>query len=162
MAMKHPINSLVLVVVLGWLFPAELTVGDEKAESPEERSRREIAADLAGLHAAAAKYVEAEGEWPQMPGGEFEGTEEEFYAFWKKALKPYGATEAMWTHSSEAATVVASYVPTLFSKGKGTAYRWQQPWFAARSSFGLRGVPYFVMPDGSISNQPPGLGKGPR
>ena len=113
--------------------------------------RNEAAEDLRGLHKAAMKYVEDAGHWPQMPEGLIEGEEKDFFDFWMNALKPYGATKEMWSHTADQPVGNVSYVPTAFDAQRYTAYRWHSPWFSARGDFG-NGAVYVIMPDGSVTS----------
>lgn len=113
-------------------------------------ARNESADDLRGLHAAAAKYVTDQGHWPQMPDGLTEGDEKDFFAFWKKALSPYGATDKMWKNSADQSKGKSSYIPTAFDAQPFTAYRWNHPWFIARGDLGDGSI-YVVLPDGSVT-----------
>ncbi len=109
----------------------------------------EAAADLRGLYTAMTKYLKKNSSWPQMPEDLFDGGEEEYFQFWIDALKPYGATAEMWKHSKDSSKGTGSYIPTSFSAGQGIPYKWEQPWFVARGSFGGTST-FIILPDGSV------------
>ena len=48
--------------------------------------------------------------------------------------------------------VKMSYVPSQFSPGPATPYRWKQPWFTPRQSFG--GEMMVLLPDGAVISLP--------
>ncbi|MCB1230227.1 MAG: hypothetical protein KDN19_08175 [Verrucomicrobiae bacterium] len=128
-------------------------LGSAHAEETKKVSaRQEVIDDLKGLHGAMVKYLEKNKSWPRLPAGEENWEEEKFFAFWFDALKDFGATPDLWRHSSEPEGVKMSYVPSQFSPGPATPYRWKQPWFTPRQSFG--GEMMVLLPDGAVISLP--------
>lgn len=94
--------------------------------------------NLRGLHACFSNYVsDNNGIWPQLPE---ELVQEAAYGdWWLAQMKPYGATEALWTCPTirrEQAGLPEDdrhkihYTPTQFDAHPGRAFQWPtQPWF---------------------------------
>jgi prepilin-type N-terminal cleavage/methylation domain-containing protein len=92
--------------------------------------------NLRGLYGCFASYVSDQGIWPQIPE---DIDEEDAYAdWWLREMKPYGATQALWTCPTIRRAQASlpenyrnkiHYTPTQFDAHPGRAYQWPtQPW----------------------------------
>ncbi len=138
--------SFILAGALLWIGLVEAVRATE--ESKKTSSRQELIEDLKGLHRALEKYLEKHATWPQLPSGAGAWDEERFFAFWSEALEDFGATPEMWVHSRDTEGTKISYIPSQFSPGPSTPYRWKQPWVVPRASFG--GESMVLLPDGAV------------
>lgn len=139
-------RGLLIIVASVFLLGVVLTFMSRK-----HSIKTEVVSDLRGLHAASAKYLADEGQWPQISDVLRDGSEDEFFAFWQEKLRPYGATPEMWKLSRDPSMSGGSYVPSLFTGGPHTPYRWGQPWFVTRAQFDGK-THYQIMPDGAVSS----------
>jgi len=114
------------------------------------RNRAEVAGcatNLKSLYAAAAAYVQQNGQWPQIPTNTLMTPGDTVYPnAWIKALQPYGIAQKNWLCPSVqrelgnpdmtvAANVRLDYMPTPFDGKPGTPFLWpHQPWFIERGA----------------------------
>ncbi len=118
---------------------------------------------MRALHSGFTSAVSDNGEWPQLPVVE-DGpamTESDYFGFWFKALHPYGFGPDSWLCPSDTRLRyrtqgdtkenMGSYIPTQFSPGAQTPFRWNQPWLVERAGYHGEGQ-HVLMPDGSVSS----------
>ena len=120
------------------------------------------------IHSAFSSALIEKGEWPQIPTDD-EGNlpkwdQSEYFAFWLRTMEPYGLGPDSWVCPADEDAVaslktkgkkddadyIGSYIPTWFSPGSSTPFRWNQPWLMERAGFHGKGH-HLMMPDGSIT-----------
>jgi len=115
------------------------------------------ASRMRSIKTALDSYLQDHDQiWPQGPRADQPG----WATFWLDALAPYGISESGWqcptilqmTRAQEipAGLPVLHYVPTLFDRTQGIAYRWAtQPWLIEVANAHGRGA-LICFPDGSV------------
>ncbi len=115
--------------------------------------------NLKSLHGAFGSYTNDHGEWPQIPLDDI--ATGDIAQWWIESLKDYGISEKNWhcptitrklkkSGATEEDMERIDYMPTPFSGGEGTPYRWStQPWMLeAGDQHG--GGPLAVFSDGRV------------
>jgi prepilin-type N-terminal cleavage/methylation domain-containing protein/prepilin-type processing-associated H-X9-DG protein len=118
---------------------------------------------MKNLHVALANFVGTRQTWPQMPESMDGADEEQYWEWWAKTLKPYGAPEREWLCPTDDRLRKAdfakegrkrdlyegTYAPTNFEEGADIPYKWQQPWLIEHTDFHANGR-NVIFPDGSV------------
>jgi len=114
------------------------------------RGRADVAAcatNLKSLYAAAAAYVQQNGQWPQISTSTLATPNDTQYAqAWITAFQPYGLGPRNWVcptvqrqlgnpDLTQPANIRVDYFSTPFDGRPGTPYLWpHQPWFMERGA----------------------------
>ncbi|MDF1751710.1 MAG: hypothetical protein P1U89_02925 [Verrucomicrobiales bacterium] len=120
---------------------------------------------MKAIHGAFAAAITDQGEWPQIPTNE-EGElpdwdQKDYFQFWIQEMEKYGLSHNSWVCPSDEDAIrqmrtegtenfVGSYIPSWFSGGSNTPFKWNQPWVVERAGF-HGGGHHVVMPDGSVT-----------
>jgi prepilin-type N-terminal cleavage/methylation domain-containing protein len=114
------------------------------------RNRAETAGcitNLKSLYAAAAAYVQQNGQWPQIATNTLATPNDTTYAnAWIKAFGPFGLAQKNWVcpavqrelnnpDLTNSQNTRVDYIATPFDAKPGTPYLWpHQPWFIERGA----------------------------
>ncbi len=148
------IELLATIVIIGIL--TALVFGGFQVARDRIESARCIQ-NLRSLHVGFDSYVRDNASWPQL---EFTQNPAEDGREWREALAKYGCGGDVWlcpTHTRlmdpedvEALPYRIDYMPTKFSPGVFTPYRWaKQPWLIEIGDFHGKGA-HILFPDGSV------------
>ena len=125
--------------------------------------RVQCTANLRSLYIAAESYLQQNGSWPQIPGGDSDTAEQDEANAWIAALAPFGPTQKTWIcptiqellqnpDLSQSENVRIDYIATPFDDKPMSPHQWPtQPWFIESADVHGHGN-LIVFTDGSISD----------
>ena len=125
--------------------------------------RVQCMANLRSLYIAAESYLQQNGSWPQIQGGDSDTAEQDEANAWIAALAPFGPTQKTWIcptiqellqnpDLSKSENVRIDYIATPFDDKPISPYQWPtQPWFIESADVHGHGN-LIVFTDGSISD----------
>ena len=125
--------------------------------------RVQCMANLRSLYIAAESYLQQNGSWPQIQGGDSDTAEQDEANAWIAALAPFGPTQKTWIcptiqellqnpDLSNPENVRIDYTATPFDDKPMSPHQWStQPWFIESADVHGHGN-LIVFTDGSISD----------
>lgn len=157
LAKSRGLTLIEILVVLGVIGVLAALVVTNYGSIMARVEKARCMSNLRGLYGVFANYVSEKGIWPQLPPGIED--EDTYASWWLDEMKPYGATESLWTCLTirraqaglpENERNKIHYTPTQFDAHPGRAYQWPtQPWFVEIANAHGKGA-LIIFTNGSV------------